>query len=298
MTKPISLENLDPYWTSIIAKTNIENYLSTAPEVAPNIKFYVSKLISDEILIVTKKYIGAVHKLFWRIAPKYSEALFYHSEDMEWAKSNVDILMGRDVPDDYVPARCANAWEARNANNVSVFTAAFCENGGAGRWLPEAPHEYVHVVQDSIGKFFDFQPCWSTEGMANYYGVAIAKPNQDFLKGLIKQDLNSTINSLDPNQTLGSLLLSNSIDTTVRIMSKMEVSNPEDRLAACYQLGGWAYEALVATFGQDKIVEYISTFRDQNGWKVNFETVFGIKPEVFYAKLTPYFAVKAKELLS
>jgi hypothetical protein len=266
--------------------------------VVPNIKYYVSKLISEEILLITKGFIGEASKLFGRVSPKYSEALLYHSEDMEWARSTVDVMMAKDVPDDYVPARCANAWEGRNANGVSVFTASFCEKGGEGRWVPEAPHEYVHVIQDSVEHFFDLQPCWSTEGMANFYGISIAKPNQEFLNGLIRQDLNSTIGSFDTSQTFGSLLLQNSSEIIVKLMTKMETPNPEDRLPACYDLGGWAYEALVAIYGQDKIVDYLESFRNQNGWKTNFEITFGIKPEKLYENLTPYFAAKAKTLIS
>lgn len=294
LTKPLTLDNLDAYWTPIVAKKNIAEYKPSVEVTEPNIKMYVSKLISDSVLQKTKSDLYKIQSLFMRIAPKYSEALFYHADDIEWAQSTVDILLGEDASNDLVPARCANAWERKNAKNVPVFTGSFCDAGGTGRWVPEVPHEYVHVVQDSIDYFWP-QPCWIGEGMANYYGMTIAEPNPEQVLGLLNQDLNGTITSITGSQTLRSFLSQNNADEIKRAMTLMEEPDPQDRLGACYMLGGWAWEALLAVYGQDKIVDYLQGFQNRSDWKVNFNSIFGITPDVFYGKLAPYFASKVKK---
>ena len=294
LMETLTLDILDAYWTPIVAKKNIAEYKPNVEVTEPNIKIYVSKLISESVLQKAKSDLYKIQSLFMRIAPKYSEALFYHADDIEWAQSTVDILLGEDASNDLVPARCANAWERKNVNNVSVFTGSFCDAGGTGRWVPEVPHEYVHVVQDSLGSFWP-QPCWITEGMANYYGMAIAEPNPEQVLGLLNQDLNGTITSITGSQTLRSFLSQNTADEIKRAMTLMEKPDPEDRLGACYMLGGWAWEALLAVYGQDKIVDYLQGFQVKSDWKVNFNSVFGITPDVFYGKLAPYFASKVKK---
>ncbi len=294
LTNPLTLDNLDPYWTPIIAKKNVAEYTPSVEMIEPNIKIYVSKLISDSVLQKAKNDLSKIQRLFMRIAPKYSEALFYHAQDIEWAQKTVDVLVGEDMSNDAVPARCANAWERKNKNNIPVFTASFCDDGGIGRWVPEVPHEYVHVVQDSLGSFWP-QPCWISEGMANYYGMTVSEPNPDQVLGLLNQDLNGKITSFTSSQTLRAFLSQNSADEVKRAMTLMEKPESEDRLSACYMLGGWAWEALLAVYGQDKIVDYLQGFQNKSDWKVNFNSVFGITPNDFYGKLAPYFASKVKK---
>jgi hypothetical protein len=293
-TNPLTLDALDPYWTPIIAKKYVAEYKPSIEVTEPNIKIYVSKLISDSVLQKAKNDLSKIQRLFMRIAPKYSEALFYHAQDIEWAQQTVDVLVGEDMSNDSVPARCANAWERKNKSNIPVFTGSFCDNGGIGRWVPEVPHEYVHVVQDSLGYFWP-QPCWISEGMANYYGMTVSEPNPEQVLGLLNQDLNGIITSITGSQTLRSFLSQNSADEIKRAMTLMEKPGSEDRLSACYMLGGWAWEALLAVYGQDKIVDYLQGFQNKSDWKLNFNSVFGITPDVFYGKLAPYFASKVKK---
>jgi hypothetical protein len=55
-------------------------------------------------------------------------------------------------------------------------------------------------------------------------------------------------------------------------------------------LGGLAFEALTASFGQEKIAEFMTSFKSSKDWKANFQTTFGLDVSTFYQKMTPYLA--------
>ena len=67
--------------------------------------------------------------------------------------------------------------------------------------------------------------------------------------------------------------------------------------SSCYLLGGLAFEALTATYGQDKIAAYMTSFKVSKDWKANFLSTFGIEIATFYQKLTPYLAYWGSKML-
>jgi hypothetical protein len=60
--------------------------------------------------------------------------------------------------------------------------------------------------------------------------------------------------------------------------------------SSCYLLGGLAFEALTAVYGQEKIVDFMTSFKSSRDWKGNFLLIFGVEITTFYRKLIPYLS--------
>ena len=74
--------------------------------------------------------------------------------------------------------------------------------------------------------------------------------------------------------------------------------NSGSRVGLAYLIGSYSTEVLVAVYGQQKMIDFYRSFDANTSIPGNFEKVFGISLETFYAKLTPYIAAVSQELTS
>ena len=98
------------------------------------------------------------------------------------------------------------------------------------------------------------------------------------------------------SRTLPKLLMENSAEKVINFFKTLEVPGGGGHPSACYLFGGVAFEALVASFGHDKIVEFMKAFNTSRDWKANFLQVFEVDDQTFYRKLTPYLAYIGKQI--
>jgi hypothetical protein len=321
---PITLDNLDPEWTSVIAysrmlefaknqvKPNIDKTILLSPTVESRpYKLYIQGL--DEVV----SSLSAIYK-----SPKFTVVLFTEL-DSEWIDRTQTRLMGNylinpkeqlqsnrlkesgcNIGGFYLPniiLFCVKDQDALNKSISSAHSAAHA-----------FPHEYFHLSGFISSDFTKipvlgtdpsanrrFKSCWVDEGFATFYGFAYGASLSDIEgKGRLAM-LNELTFSYDFRRkqnigTIRKLLLQNDPKTVTALYKEVEdtLGNCPDTQNA-YFLGELAAEALVATFGAGSLNDFQIEFGKTGDWKSSFEKVFGIKVDNFYTKLTPYLASQA-----
>jgi hypothetical protein len=150
-------------------------------------------------------------------------------------------------------------------DHVFVHLPRTRATGGSGFMA----HEYVHVVQYTwMGVVApEILPVWLAEGQANLYGHVLA------------YTASVTVDPRSYYYDVGNQREYKLADFERR--SATRASNGE------YSLGGVAVEYLINRFGEDKLVQYWSTYRGGE-WKPAFEQVFGVSVASFYADFERY----------
>jgi hypothetical protein len=323
---PITLDNLDPEWTSVVAYSRMVEYAKTLPK--PNIAntLVLSPTVESRPY---KRYISGLEEVAQSLYPiyknpKYTIVLFTE-KDSEWIDQTQTRLMGNYLIN---PTQQLQSYRIKNNGcNIGGFylpnIIMFCvkeqsELSGSidGNYSAahSFPHEYFHLAQ-FIGTDYTnipvlgtlatanmrFRSCWMDEGFATFYGFAFGSyPLGDppearfsFLKTLssfygVRRGLTS--------DTVKNLLLKNDPKVVLELYKEVEpnLENCPDTQNA-YFLGEIAGEALVASFGAKSLNDFQIEFGKTADWKASFENIFGIKVDDFYAKLTPYLASQAKK---
>jgi hypothetical protein len=194
---------------------------------------------------------------------------------------------------------------ALGARPGGVYTNIQCLATGQGLGnLQTGPHEYTHFFQYSNNSLPDYSPCWITEGMAHFYGNAVGYSLQDpngkeRLNMFIGQTYNYDRDKANPQsaRTLPKILAEGSVAKNTALYNAIESPGSGGSPSSCYLLGGLAFEALTASFGQERIAAYMTSFKNSKDWKANFLATFGLEISDFYQKLTPYLAYWGSKML-
>jgi hypothetical protein len=140
--------------------------------------------------------------------------------------------------------------------------------------------------------------------MAHFYGNAVGYSLQDpngkeRLNMFIGQTYNYDRDKGNPEnaRTLPKIMVEDSAEKIVALFKAIESPGSGGSPSSCYMLGGLAFEALTASFGQEKIAAFMTSFKSSKDWKANFLSTFGIEVSTFYQKLTPYLAFWGSKML-
>ena len=307
-TQEISLTNLDPIWTEELAWKNIQEYLSTIPnlELKPTLRFTSNVPASrrDE----AERQIELVYR-FWSpyFKPQTSQidALFWHDKDLESAQNTYqEMLRGfaaqnqlKDGILDGSDPYCAHAAALSLNTNPQTFVLHQCVGSGSSSLAERhtTPHEYTHFVHFQFGSM----PIWITEGSATFYGEALGIYPVDYGRRVLDSHRNSLFQSYDvalgkaiSSNTLKNLLKKNDESTVKKLFSSLEapLAYSQADYTAAYLLGSFATGVLVANFGHEKFVAFMKSFGTNSNYEANFTAAFGMTPSQFYAYLTPYLA--------
>jgi len=168
------------------------------------------------------------------------------------------------------------------------------------------PHEYTHFVQFYSGNMPGKAACWVIEGMATFYGNAIGFSMED-PTGAVRNNWFSgfawSYGSATPNQAayneFNQLLRRGNPAEITTIMKLLEATDCSQRTGPTtvqigYLLGGMAWEALVASYGHQSVVDYLKDFTKTQDWRASFKNVYGLTVDEFYLKLAPYIASQVK----
>jgi len=98
-------------------------------------------------------------------------------------------------------------------------------------------------------------------------------------------------------RTLPKIMAEGSTEKTTALFNAIEKPGDGGSASSCYVLGGLAFEALTASYGQEKIAAFMTSFKSSKDWKANFLSTFGIEVSSFYEKLTPYLAFWGSKML-
>jgi len=322
----ITLDNLDPEWTSIVAYKNIQRFAEE--QKSPNVQreLILSPTVVDRPYKLYMQGLEEAEKTFQSLFPNPKYNIIYFTElDADWIDQTQRRLMGNYLnnPSEQLQS---NRLKQNGCNiggfylpNIIMFCvkkASELESSLSSRYSAAhaIAHEYFHLTQFTSPEFSTFpllgtsplsnkrfNSCWMDEGFATFYGSALGGNLIDQTGDMRLSFLNELTYSYDfrRNQRIGSLrdlLIQN--DSTIITKLYKEV---EKTLEQCpdtqnaYFLGELAAEALVATYGYESMNQFHLEAGKSGDSRGAFEKVFKITLEDFYIKMTPYIASQARK---
>ncbi len=301
--KPISLDNLDPVWTSRIALEKIKAKLASLPETNLAPEIIASSNTSKTEIDVEKRLLSNAMKMFQEyFAPTKFQVVMFTNLDGAWADQAL-VTYGGSFPgkvSDEITKQstngryCSFAFATENrSTRVPVYYD--CTDTRMLRDWPNfqtPPHEYFHLVHAAVAPVRT--PVWLFEGSASFFGEMLGYLDSNTVERKLQQGFN-TGRGFDPdnvgfdhNRFSNWLKTATATDVT-KIFKILETEPTRPRESyAHYSLGSWATEALVATYGVDGYMKLWKNLGAGMTFEIAFKSAFNLTPDEFYVKLTPY----------
>lgn len=313
-TGNLTIDSLDPYWTKFIAYEKLDKYSSGLKSTFTPITYFSPSITTE----LQKQELERLQRSidFW--SPYFTpaakngfsayQALYFDRADSNWAQNKAEET--RNQPNfDYKRAEEEKYCDYGNAGNTQLMVMCIPRlDQYQFKSRQTTPHEYTHSMQYAyVGDWKDAildTACWTLEGTATFYGLYIGSNGEDsqlieqrklFKELAFGHDWRN--NQVNANLIKEILIKSDIKETTALIKSTSEsvgAYNPIKNSAACYLLGALMTEVIIAVWGQDGMMKFFSGFKTERNWEKNFNTAFGLTPDEFYAKVTPYLAAVAK----
>ena len=304
----ITLDNLDPEWTSVLAFSEVNSHVKSMDSSKLNITYLVGPGVDSGRLAIEKEGIDRIVGL-WSpyFIPEKVRFIYVSEKDSEWAEKTVISeqlysMLYQPITLMITQNKCGFAL---GGHPNGIYTNIQCLASGQGLGnLQTGPHEYTHFFQYFNNSIPDYAPCWITEGMAHFYGNAVGYSLQD-PKGVERLNMyrGQSYNydrdkGKDQNaRTLPKIMAEGSDEKIIGLYSAIETPGGGGAASSCYLLGGLAFEALTAVYGQEKIASFMTSFKTSKNWRENFQSVFDVDVTTFYRKLNPYLAYWGRRML-
>lgn len=301
----ITLNNLDPAWTLKVALANvIAKYKSQAAStIQPTV--IASPTVTAKEVDRERQLLSAVMATFEQyFAPSKFQVIMFSNEDSDWADNALSTYGGSypfKVSDEIKKwstngRYCNFAFATMGTGNIPTYYE--CTDTRKDRdWtnFQNPPHEYFHLVQSATAQAQI--PSWLTEGSASFIGEALGY--KDFTNPLQStKDMNiNTGHEFDPDSQgfnpdrfVKWMKTANVAEVTsvFKYLESTQVSNFDGSKHAYYSLGSIATEVLVAVYGVDGFMKIFSELKSGKSFPDAFKAAYGVTPDEFYAKLTPY----------
>ena len=310
--RPLSIDNLDVEMVYVKSREEIARYVAEGSTIGSTVALEVGANVEPWRVTIAKSEIESAIRL-WSKFYKASSAtiIWYSSKDIEWAKRKYTEVGGNPAWavgfNGCTPQYCGNA-SASNISGKFIFEQGL-EFIDAGLWnRSTAAHEYTHLAQFGLSNPTGLNTIlwWAVEGSAQFYGEAVGyspfdskKETRQGIHSQYARDSENYINSLFPGRTLKSILALNETESTTKLMKSLETNRGSSgAIGLSYLLGSYATEVLVSIYGHEKMAMFYKGYSTGQSSEVNFQNVFGISLDTFYAKLTPYLASVSAELRS
>ncbi|EIC92091.1 hypothetical protein IMCC13023_05700 [Candidatus Aquiluna sp. IMCC13023] len=292
-TAPISLDNLDATRAHREAWQSVRDAYNNGDVLEPEIKYYMSPRITPEMLAIEREVLDRTAKLWsGEFTPKNARIIYVHRGDPSekaWLSETTKEL-GITISDDWYDNSCG----ALGSNSNGYLTIIQCLGFKVtAKRLHVIAHEYTHWYQFDAGDIPGNGPNWLVEGGATFYGSVIGfmgtddewKTRLSFIRDPLYGD---DLQNGEPIGTLRDWVLSSTKEQFISLMTRIERGGGPGEAGQQYLFGNLASEALVASFGHSKMIEFYESFRASPDWRANFESVYGLSVEEFYGKLHPY----------
>lgn len=306
--KPISLENLDPVWTSKVALASVKKLQDSNQPLLGVAEIIPSPTTKQKEVELEKRLLNEAVTTFQKyFLPSKFQVVMFTNLDSTWADEAL-LRYGGSFPgkvsDEIAkqsknPRRCAFGFATENqTTRVPIYYSCTDTRIDRNVYNYQNPaHEYFHLVHHHLAPVR--VPLWLFEGSASYFGEALGydefsnytqlKLNQGFNTG---NEFDPDAKGFDPNR-FRNWLKTLTPEESVRIFTILE-GEPQNRSAyAHYSLGSWATEALVASYGVEKYMELWTALGAPKSFNQAFTETFGLSPKSFYEKLTPYLKSRA-----
>jgi hypothetical protein len=302
---PITLDNLEVGRVHTEAWGEVRTARKASATLSPEITYYSSPMVTEDMLAVERVTLEKIAQLWSEdFSPSNARVIYVHYGDpteRQWLVDKIAELGGLRYMVNDIGEWYDESCGALASTGGGYYTIIQC----LGRQVNAAnlhviAHEYTHWYQYSNGDVPANGPTWLSEGGATFYGISVAfqetrdeeKSRLNFLKSFAYT--HDFVSGATPGGFAKQVIGSTEAEF-VAIMQELEKSNMGFMGASRqYLLGNLASEALVATYGHAKMVEFYESFKISSNWKSSFEGVYGLATNDFYAKLHPYAVATMK----
>ncbi len=302
---PITFDNLDLTWTSVVARQNLLAEYATLTQPKSTANFRIGPNVREDLVVEEKRLLAIAERMFsGYYLPALFEVILFSEKDGEWADKEKEPLVGsrnwsiaKDIANS--PYSCNFAGATTTNANVPMYNMCLDSKGRSINDKQTTIHEYFHLVQQKYK--LEKMTCWLVEGSATYFGIALGVEGSDPSGASSLSFLGALANQYNPGGfgTRGSAAaLREKLATdsgAVEVLRALEVNPPQNCLPlAAYAVGSTATEALIAAKGYKTYMNFVSTFATSTDWKVEFKKFYEITPDEFYTKLAPYLRGRLK----
>lgn len=309
-SESISLDNLDPKRTWLVASATVREAVKFFESSALGIRYVLGPSVSQELVARETKGIDRIAGLWSDYFLPQNNVRFIYVSPGD-AESAAQITEREQISSMFpTGSSLRSKIETNNCGFAAaaiirgLYTNVQCLNSNTkGIWSAQTgPHEYTHFVQFHSAMMPTSAACWVTEGMATFYGMSVgwweADPRGLERSGFFKnfaQAYKPSTSASNGLETLASILKAGDPQEFAKVMRQLEPvdcgsSKGSTTVQIGYLLGGMAFEALVASKGHESVLKYLRDFAITKNWKISFENAFGLSVEDFYVKLAPYAA--------
>jgi len=306
--KPNSIEELDAKTAWYFAWQSMQKYREAGSDYKPNYLIVSSSNFGSQKTQIIVDGLDSAAKFwsnFWRPDTKVTVILgtekdldfwkvelakFYDPRFQQSPNDNYNYLV-----EDFSRSGAKNnsagaSWFTNKPNmnfplGTEVTAEAISQNS-----LQTGPHEYTHLVQGTLGYAFNLPgigPFWMNEGQAEHAGLFLSRNTpQDYLTYRNFRFINQWKNPQQEN-----------LRTSEDIYNAIKSGSANSVYSAYYSYGAAAWEALVAIYGQDSVVEYFKQIKNGANWDLAFKSVFGMAEDEYLHRVSVYLSKLRNQLL-
>lgn len=304
-SSPITFDNLDLKWTSVVARNALLSELSKLTPPRSVVEVIAGPNVVPSHLDEEKRLLTIAETMFSKYyLPTNYQVVFFSEKDGEWADQALKTYGGgypNTISEEIKkwPNGCNFAF-ATSGKKGPIYYQCMDTRGRGINDKQTAIHEYFHLVQQ---KFQDGPlACWLLEGSATYFGIALGVDGEDptgvagkkFIESLAYQYNPGGGYNNPPNTRMRDL--AQTTEGVIKIMTALDLRprSPQDNclVLGSYAAGHIATEALIAVKGFTTYMTFMESLKNGKDWQVNFESAFGISTQEFYRKLAPYFKTR------
>lgn len=299
----LSIDNLNYDKVGKAAFAEVNSYLHPRALITGKAEYIPSPNVMKREIEIETELINKSVTVFskWFLPAKFKVVMFTE-KDGKWADKALlkhggqyPSKVSEEIKKESKDGRLCNFAFATRANNGDQLYYECTDSKRVRDWMnfQNPPHEYFHLVQQQFGKL----PLWLLEGSATFFGAAIGHYKISPSGTLSKDFYMQTAAGFDPeNKGFDHTRLGNHLRTltpkqSVKMFRALEGTNSwtQGEKLGHYGLGALATEVLIAVWGLDKYMKMLeNSGYDSVKWKSSFKSTYGLTPNEFYAKLTPY----------
>jgi hypothetical protein len=303
-SSPITFDNLDLKWTTVVARQNLSQEFSNLSQPKSTAIFHIAPNVREDLVTEEKRLIAIAERMFTGyFSPAKYDIVMYSEKDGAWADQEIANLVNfpptisKDIASN--PRECNSAGAMINKDGGPVYQMCIDTGGRGINDKQTSIHEYFHLVQFKHS-LFDMA-CWMVEGSATYFGVALGVDGADSTGKSTTTFLNQLVGQYNPGGprnggSASKLREKLSTDSgLLEVLHALEVK--PDQTVDCPSLGAYSVgavvtESLIAVKGYKTYMDFVATFPAKNDWKLEFKKAYGLTPDEFYLKLAPYLRAR------
>jgi len=295
----VTLENLDPVKTSIVAQEKVASFLKLASGISSDsIVVRKGPSLSDaDIEGVTRSILNSMTLFAPITQPAAVNATWFSGKDADWVDAAITDAGAN--PRGTPTGGLYSSWvasvgaKACNMGNAGIGTKGpylnQCIKSGAppSHDYETASHEYFHTVQYSLGA--PPLPLWFMEGGATFVGIHVG----GFTYGNTSVARDATLSryaTRDLDAELRGAIAGKDFPKIQQRLLALESANPAGEISSsAYPLGMLVYEGLVAWKGVETLHKHLAEIKSL-GFEGSIQKNYGVTLHVLYEKFAPYIA--------